>query len=709
MTGLGLQSETLPVLRPDIEFHLGPDSEDGSPTYVIHDPLRGTFEQATWVQAEILRRLRVPMTVNGLLEQLAARTTIKVCAEDVTRLCADASTKGLTMDSRLCDQTEWEAQQESTKARGLPTLFRKLVFMRIPLIRPDAFLARTVDGVSALVSPPALVLYASLSLIGVILVAQQFDAYLSTFPYFFNAPGVVAFTLVLVVVKTIHEFSHAYVAKALGNRVSTMGVALIFLFPMAYADVTDSWRMRSRRKRLLISLAGVTAEMVIAGLALFVWAISPPGLAKSICFVVSSVTLLSTLLVNLNPVMRFDGYYVLSDLLGIDNLQSRAFAVTRWVLRRHILGMKVAAPEVSLSSRRLGILVAYALSAWTYRLFLYAGIALMVYLRLTKVIGGALFFVTIYTFVGRPVVSEIISIFKMRRLLSWKPRTIAVVMVCGFVLLWAALPLPRRQALPATSTARHSQVIYAPGNGVIRELDVGLNSRVRKGQTLFVVESKELESQAELARLEVQRIGIELAVIKGDEEKRPLLPQKTKERTRAAAKLDSILTALKRNRLVAKIDGVVVEWDESVREGTPIGSQNVLGRIVDLSAPQVLCYISHDLVTNVAVGDRVYFCSDARPGRLEAVVTFINPVRTVILEHPGLSSLAGGDIAVTQGASGRLEVVDSYYEVEVALDRSDPNLRLGQTGTVWMRTAPRSRVADLVRYIYRILIRESSF
>ena len=124
MTGLGLQSETLPVLRPDIEFHLGPDSEDGSPTYVIHDPLRGTFEQATWVQAEILRRLRVPLTVNGLLEQLAARTTIKVCAEDVTRLCADASTKGLTMDSRLCDQTEWEAQQKGTKAQGLPTLFR---------------------------------------------------------------------------------------------------------------------------------------------------------------------------------------------------------------------------------------------------------------------------------------------------------------------------------------------------------------------------------------------------------------------------------------------------------------------------------------------------------------------------------------------------------------------------------------------------------
>ena len=275
--------------------------------------------------------------------------------------------------------------------------------------------------------------------------------------------------------------------------------------------------------------------------------------------------------------------------------------------------------------------------------------------------------------------------------------------------MWAALPLPRRQAVPATSTARHSQVIYAPGDGVIRELAVGLNSRVSQGQTLFVVESKELESQAELARHEIQRIGIELAVIKGDEGKRPLLPQKTKERARATAKLDSILTALKRNRLVAKIDGVVVEWDESVREGMPTGSQNVLGRIVDLSALQVLCYVSHDLVTNVAVGDRVYFCSDARPGRLEAVVTFINPVRTAILEHPGLSSLAGGDIAVTQGASGRLEVVDSYYEVEVALDRSDPNLRLGQTGTVWMRTAPRSRVADLVRYIYRILIRESSF
>lgn len=709
MSTIGPLAATLPVLRPDVEFFLGPDEPDGSPSYVIHDPLRGTFEKATWIQAEILRRLRVPTTPEHLLQQLSDGTTIKVSEEDLTRLCANASLKGLTMDSRVADMRAWQVQQQRPRADALVTCFRKLAYLRIPLIRPDAFLERTVGLVRHLAGPAALTAYLCLSTIGVLLLAQRFDAYLATFPYFFNVPGVLAFVFAIVAVKVIHEFSHAYVAKALGNRVPTMGVALIFMFPMAYADVTDSWRMRGRRKRLLIALAGVTAELVIAGLALLVWALSPVGLLKSICFVVSSATLISTLLVNLNPAMRFDGYYVLSDLLGIDNLQSRSFAVTRWVLRRHVLGMEIEPPEVDLSARRLATMVVYALFAWAYRLFIYSAIALMLYHRLTKVIGGLLFFVAIYSLLVKPVVSEMIGILKMRRLLSWNWRTIAAAAVCGTVLGWAVLPISRRQALPATTTARESQIIYAPGDGAIRDLDVGLNSSVREGDTLFVLESRELECEAQLARLEVQRIGLELAIIKNDEKQRALLPRKMEQLTRANAKLESILIAIDGNRFIAEVDGTIVEWDESLRNGTPIGTRQILGQIVDHHGPTVVCYVRHDLISDLAAGDRVYFCSDARPGRLPGVVTFIDPVRTSILEHRGLSSVAGGDIAVTPDAHGRLEVVDSYYRIDVTLDSPADTLRVGQTGRVWVRTAPRSRLADLFRYCHSVLVRESSF
>ena len=698
----------LPLLRPDIEFLPGPDDPDGSPTYVIHDPLRGSFEKATWVQAQILKLLSVPSTVDRVLRQLSASTTIKVTTEDIERLCADASRRGLTIESSAPGLSSSEAREARPPRRWLETVLGTLMYVRIPLVNPDAFLARTVGVVRHLAHPGALAGYFIISLIGILLLLQRFDGYLATFPYFFNVRGVVSFAVAIVGVKLVHELSHAYVAKAFGIRVPSMGVALIFLLPMAYSDITDSWRMSSRRKRLLISLAGVLAELVIAGLALFAWTLSPPGIVKSLCFVISSTTLLSTLLVNLNPAMRFDGYYVLSDLLRIDNLQSRSFMVTRWALRRGVLGMKVASPEVRLSRRRLAHMIAYAAVAWVYRFFLYSGIALMLFHWVDRGVGIVLFLIAIYRFIARPVVMETIDLMKMRRRLGWNRRMIGVTIACGLAALHAIVPLPRWHTAPATTTPRNSQVIYTPSRGVIRKLDIGLGRPVRKGRTLFVIESEELRAQSELARLEVERIGIELAVIKSDEERRALLPQKTEELARAMARRASIRAAMERNRIAAEVDGVVVQWDPSVRNGTPVGANQVLGRIVDYRNPLVVCYVMHDLIADVAVNDRVYFSSKARPGRCPGVVTNVDPVRTKVLEHRGLSSISGGDIAVAPRASGQSEVTDSYYEVEVTLDRSGHLLRLGQTGSVWLHTAPRSRLADLFRYLHRVLIREST-
>lgn len=708
MSTLGSQAIMLPALRPDVEFHRGPDESDGSPTYTLHDPLGGTFEKLTWVQAEILRRLRVPLSVDEMVGRLAASTTIRVSGEEVIELAADASRKGLTMDARICDRATWEAKRRRAGAGGVSALFRGLVFVRIPLIHPDRFLSDTIGLARHLAGPAALSLYACLGLLGAVLLAQRFDAYVATFPYFFNLRGVICFALAIAAVKVIHEFSHAYVAKAFGNRVPTMGVVLILLFPVAYADVTDSWRMRSRRKRLLISLAGVLAELIIAGLALFVWALSPAGVVRSVSFVVSSGTLLSTLLVNLNPAMRFDGYYVLGDLLGIDNLQTRSFALARWALRRHLLGMPLAPPECGMSTRGLALMVAYALAAWAYRLVLYGGIALMLYQRFTRLVGGALLVVALYSFLVRPVMMELWSILTMRKLIRWNRCLFLACGACGSLLLWAALPLPRWKAVPATTVAASSQVIYAPGDGMIRDLAVGLQSRVKPAQVLFSVESRELEAEAELAWLEIERVRIELGIIRNDEQQRALLGEKLEELARAEARLDAVMTAIGRNEFVAEVDGAVLEWDDSVRAGMPVGTQRVLGRIVGTQDVEVICYVPHDLVQEVAVGTPVFFCSDAQPGRVGGEVRFVEPLRTNVLEYAGLAAVAGGEIAVVPDAQGRLQVIDSCYRVEVILHDPPTTLRLGQTGSVWLRTAPRSRLAELARYGYGVLVRESS-
>ncbi len=701
--------DVLPRLRADIEFHRGPDEHNGAPTYVIHDPLRGTFEKSTWVQGEVLRRLRRPLTVEQLVTQLRQQTTLRVEAGQIRQLCADAVRRGLTTAAQSADERTWLMSQRRVRSISPADVFLRLAFLRIPLIHPDELLGRTVGVVRHLGRPAALALYSAVGLLGVVLLIQHFGAYANTWPYFFNWSGALVFAGTIVGLKVAHEFSHAYVAKALGNRVPTMGVTLIFLFPVAYADVTDSWRMRDRRARLRIALAGVLAELVIAAFALVGWALAGPGVFKSVCFVVSSATLISTLFVNLNPIMRFDGYYVISDLIGVDNLQSRSFAVARWALRRHLLGLDLAPPEPGLSRRLTLLLVAYASGAWAYRLFLYSAIAVGLYLRFTKVVGLTLLLFALYTFLIRPVASEVVALVRMRRALRRSLR--AGLMALGAIVLlgWLILPLPRWHAVPAAAVAADSRVIYAPGDGILRELQADLNQEVHAGDVLLVLENPQIELESELARLDVQRVQLELELINNDPDLRPLLLQKTEELGRAAARRESARAACKRSRLCAAIDGRIVEWDASLRLGQSVGHNQVLGRLVGPGQGRITAYVPHDWIGGVAVGDAVWFVPDANPRRVSGEVVFVERTRTTQLAQHGLASTGGGPIAVDVDRRGRLLVRDSCYAVEVALEREVNDLRIGQTGRIWLRSPAHSYAVDLGQHLWRVLLRESSF
>jgi putative peptide zinc metalloprotease protein len=463
MAQLAPQADRLPTLRPDVELRRGTDDADGAPTFLLHDPLRGTFDKLSWAQAEIVRRLRRPTTLTQLLGELMTDSTVRAKPNEVQQLCQDVHRHGLTQDTRWMPPAALEqAAALKHRAAGLRA-FAKLLYCRIPLLQPDTFLDHTVHWVRWLGSPFLRLVYLCVGVLAAMLLTQHWDAYIATLPRFFNAAGIVAFVLAIAAIKTVHEFSHAYVAKAHDTRVPSMGIALILMLPVAFADVTDSWRLRSRRQRLWISAAGVTAELVIAAFAVVGWALSPPGLLQSVCFILSSTTIVSTLVVNLNPAMRYDGYYVLSDLLAIDNLQTRAFAAIRWAFHRFLLGLHEAPPEPRLRGQLLATLLTYAVGAWLYRLVLYSAIALMLYHRFTKVVGIALFIGVAFTLFVRPIAAETVSLWQRRR--TWRPnwRGGLTGLVLLALLTWLAWPLPRHTAIPATTVAAQQQVLYAPG------------------------------------------------------------------------------------------------------------------------------------------------------------------------------------------------------------------------------------------------------
>ena len=155
------------------------------------------------------------------------------------------------------------------------------------------------------------------------------------------APGnLVLLYLGMVVIKTLHEFGHALFCRKFGGEVHVMGVMLMIFTPMPYVDATSSWSFRQRSKRVLVGAAGMIVELFVAALATFLWARTGPGTLHTLAYNMMFVASVSTLIFNINPLLRFDGYYILSDLLEIPNLNQRAIGQLRHLAESKLFGVK---------------------------------------------------------------------------------------------------------------------------------------------------------------------------------------------------------------------------------------------------------------------------------------------------------------------------------------------------------------------------------
>ena len=277
----------LPQLRPDLEIVAGPSALNGSPTYTIYDPVPRSFSKVGWSEAIILELLRRPATLASLQKKLTDSSTIRLSDQELLNFIDQANLAGLTTAALIQPVEKLMARSKATRLSIFNWLLKNYLYIRIPLLRPDRFLSETLGIARLLVSRPAIILYLTFGLLGLSAMLRNFALYLSTFPYFFNLNGMIWYGGFIIIIKTIHEFSHAYTAKNFGVRVPVMGIAFMVMWPVAFCDVTDGWRLSDRKQRAAIATAGIKAEIIMAGLALFGWSVSPPGVFNSICFVVS--------------------------------------------------------------------------------------------------------------------------------------------------------------------------------------------------------------------------------------------------------------------------------------------------------------------------------------------------------------------------------------------------------------------------------------
>ncbi len=699
----------LPPLRPDLVFYPGPYDPDGSPTFTIFDPASGQYHKIGWGEALVLQRLRPGMTLPGLLALLARETTIRPSAEDVLQLCEQATRSNLLALPGGVPSSRLMAQAKARKVTVTQWLLQHYLYLRIPILYPDSFLKRTLPFVRLLASPVALAVYALAAVFGVSLVAGRVEEYFSTFTYFFTPLGALSFGVALTCVKVVHEFAHSYVASGLGVRVRSMGAALIVFWPVPFSDVTDSWKLKRRRDRFLIGFAGIASELVLAGLSLLVWSLTPEGIVKSIAFLISSTTVVSTLIVNLNPAMRYDGYYLLSDAWGIDNLRQRSSDMSRWWLRKFLFGFDLEPPEERVHCRRLAGMLVFSVYSWIYRVGLYISIAVLVYYKFTKAIGIVLFVVEIWAFMVKPLLQEAKMLYGMRERFTLNRRSGLTLGVLGAVFLWALLPFPRRFELPAIALPVQRQIVYAPTSGVVRDIHAERLASVSTGDPLLRIDRPSLATEVRVLEIEREILQIEVAALGEEEEDLSLYQQRVEELGKVDAELAGLRETVTRNQLTSLVDGTVSVWDDTLCEGQPITVNRILGEIASTRRLRVVAFAAEEYVDDVQAGDSVDFLLHGRAETVNAAVVSVSPVTADPMDYWSLTSLAGGELPVVREEDGRLAFLEGLYQVEVELAVSPNWLKPGRSGIVRGRTRWRSLLLDLARRVWSKLVGESGF
>ena len=700
------QEVMLPPLREDLRLIAGAPAADGSPTWVIADPVRGKYFQIGWAAYQILSRWS-GRSVEVVLSQIHADTTCRATSQDIDDLLRFLYRNHLMREPPQGGYRAYAAQAEAARPQWLMWLVHHYLFFQIPLVRPDRFLRATLPFVEWLFSKSVAWIVVLIGLAGVYLVSRQWGVFTATIVHFFTPRGLALYALSLAIVKIFHELGHAYTATRYGCRVPTMGIAMLVMVPMLYSDTSDAWKLTSRRQRAAIGAAGMIVECALAALAIFTWNFLDDGVARSLVFIVATTSLMVGAAINLSPLMRFDGYFVLSDWLGIPNLHERAFAFGRWQLRRLLLGLDRPMPEpVAAAQRRF--LVCFAWGVWVYRFTLFLGIALMVYHYFFKLLGLILFAIEIGWFIVLPIVGELKIWWTLRGEIVVRRRgwLSAGVLACVIALLF--VPWSDRISLPAVLESTPHTTIYAPASGRIVELGVKEGRRVEVGDRLVVLESPALEKDMALTRkrIEVEQLRAQRQFVAREELAKH---QVTLETLRARlSQLEGLLQQQQNLSLTAPIAGVVTDRAEALHVGQWINKELALAYVVDPAGEELHALAPETEVGYLHAGQSARFIPQGpdRPS-LEAQVAEIRDIDESSFAVPYLLSVYGGEVPVREDAHRRLKPETSVYRVTLHLVGSPPRWNQAVRGTVLVK-GPRISFAQRVwEQSARIFIRES--
>ena len=698
----------LPPLRQELTLNPAPAGPDGAPCWTLHDPATNRFYQIGWAAFEILSRWSLG-TLEAVVEAVNAQTTVQVEPEDVASLAQFLAGHHLTLAANARDTANLAASAARHRPGVAMWLLKNYLFLRVPLVRPMAFLRRAYPWIAFVYRRGFWWLTLAALLLGLYLVSRQWDSFVHTFRAYRSWQGLLGLALALSIAKVLHELGHAFTAYRHGCRVPSMGIGLLVLWPVLFTDTNEAWKLKSRRARLQIGAAGVLAELVLAAWATLLWSFLPDGPLRAGVFMLATSTWLVTLAINASPFTRFDGYYLLGDWLNVPNLHERTFALGRWWLRERLFGFGDPPPEV-LPPRLHRFLIGFAWITWIYRFVLFLAIALLVFHVFFRALGFVLMAVEVGYFVGWPIARELVVWWRRRKDLRWNRQTLRTALLAALLAMVLGLPWQRTVRAPAVLGQAQAQVVYLPRPAQLVQLAVHEGQRVDAGAMLAQLSSPELDYQLAAAEQQAAQLKWQVEQQPFDDELRALGPALRKRWDAAREAVAGYRAERARLTLRAPFAGRVVDLAAGLHAGEWLkGGEPVLG-VVGAGGVKGDAFVDEAALARLAPGQPVDFVA-ALPEQptMRCRVAGIDRLNLAALDEPYVASVYGGDIASLHRPDGSLAPLDSTFRVR--FDGCDAVAPLARElpGRAIIRGQAQSLGVRFARWLGAIMRREAGF
>lgn len=657
---------------------------EGKPAYVIRDPIYSQSLRLTPSDYQLFVGINSQLTLGNHFDRLVASGVLR--AEDNERFyqfVLHLHQVGLLV-LPLADGKSLHRRFQQKRIASRRISLMKMLFLRIPLVRPDRFLERTVPFVRPLFTRG----FACLWLVSIltclclaILNWHEFSGPLRGMLAIKNLP---LLWCLLVGLKTLHELGHAYACKRFGGHVPEIGVFLILLTPCAYVDASSSWGFTHRYQRILVGLAGMYFESLAAIAAFVIWFFTDPGLLHSAALYAIVLSTAVTVGFNGNPLMRYDGYFILSDVLNIPNLRGEAQSAFAAFFKKVFFGVPIANPSAG------------ALRKWFLRGF---GVCTLIYATLILVSIGMLLALNLPTIGPFVAVFMVGSVFlgSVRRKLTYlvrapelsgrRKRAFAVsgLMLALVITTFGFVPLKHKVSARGIVSRSNEQVIHAPVSGFLVERNVETGMAINEGTVLLCLSNHEIDEAIHAIEAQIQDLRISLIELVGS------------DRHQARQ------TQLKLRRLEQDLLALLDEKDQLVVRASSQGQVarlfdlSKLGRYVEAGEPLVLT-AQGSLEIRAIISAQDFSHSAPKPGaRVEVwlggatqsvAAGIVRRCSPAAIREMDVSSLTeeGGGTVVTSDTGEPSEV---WFEVIIALDdEAIHSTRLGTTAFVKLPAPP---------------------